>query len=225
MQCESAAHHRSGKPSVDRSRSGRGRPGSSRPDGERLGAALDRVAVGLDVDAPGLVGDQLARLRRRAARRESTCSTGGSAPSSVSQRRWAAARPRPPAGTSRSTSAGRDRRCHRGGGRRAGRAGRAFPRGCAIQGPTAITTCSTSIGPALVWTAVTAPEPSSSNPVTSTPSAISRRPTRALSARPRIDSWLKAKPPACSCRQTLRPSARQSAEQPAHVGGRRPARR
>src|SRR4051812_50170743 len=38
-----------------------------------------------------------------------------------------------------------------------------------IHGPTATTTSSTATGPALVETLVTAPDPSSANPVTSTP--------------------------------------------------------
>ena len=39
----------------------------------------------------------------------------------------------------------------------------------AIQGPTATTTCSTAMSPAVVCTRVTAPELSNSKPVTSTP--------------------------------------------------------
>ena len=54
----------------------------------------------------------------------------------------------------------------------------------AIHGPTATTTCSTSIGPALVSTRVTAPEPSSSKPVTSTPSAIRAPAASAFDASP-----------------------------------------
>ena len=80
----------------------------------------------------------------------------------------------------------------------------------AIQGPTATMTCSTFTSPSLVFTRVTAPESSSSKPVTSTPSAISAPATSAFLARPSIDSLLNAKPPRCSCRQTDRPGARQS---------------
>ena len=80
----------------------------------------------------------------------------------------------------------------------------------AIHGPTATTTWSTSMVPCVVCTAVTAPESSRSNPVTSTPVRISAPAARAFSARPSIDSRLNAYPPACSCRHTVRPGARQS---------------
>ena len=73
------------------------------------------------------------------------------------------------------------------------------------------------MSPAFVWTVVTAPELSLSKPVTSTPSTICAPAARALSARPCIDSLLNAKPPACSCRQTVRPWARQSGYSPRHV--------
>ena len=63
-----------------------------------------------------------------------------------------------------------------------GPAARASPTAVGIHGPTATTTCSTAIGPAEVCTRVTAPEPSSSKPVTSTPSSISR-PRRARLGR------------------------------------------
>jgi hypothetical protein len=62
----------------------------------------------------------------------------------------------------------------------------------ATHGPTATTTWSTATSPRLVCTVVTAPDPSSSKPVTSTPSAIRAPAARALSASPCIDSWLNA---------------------------------
>ena len=86
-----------------------------------------------------------------------------------------------------------------------------------VHGPAATTTCSAAIGPDEVSTLVAAPDPSSTKPVTSTPSSISAPAARAFEARPSIDSRLNAKPPRLSCRQTLRPGARQSGEQAAHV--------
>ena len=80
----------------------------------------------------------------------------------------------------------------------------------ATHGPTATTTWPAAIGPALVCTPVTAPEPSISKPVTSTPSSIVAPAARALAARPCIESLLNAKPPWRSCRHTLSPGARQS---------------
>ena len=79
-----------------------------------------------------------------------------------------------------------------------------------VHGPAATTTRSTAIGPDEVSTWVTAPDPSSSNPVTSTPSSISRPAARAFEASPSIESRLNAKPPGRSWRQTLSPGARQS---------------
>ena len=73
-------------------------------------------------------------------------------------------RPRPPAGTSRSTSAARGRRRRRPADVDPVRRARASPTAGGSRGPTATTTCSTSIGPALVCTRVTASEPSSSKP-------------------------------------------------------------
>jgi hypothetical protein len=73
------------------------------------------------------------------------------------------------------------------------------------------------MGPALVCTRSTAPELSRSKPRTSTPSTIVAPAARAFAARPCIDSLLKAKPPACSCRQTVSPFARQSGVQAAHM--------
>ncbi len=89
----------------------------------------------------------------------------------------------------------------------------------ATHGPTATITWSTLIGPSLVCTRFTAPESSRSKPVTSTPSAISAPARSAFDARPWIDSLLNAKPPRCSCRQTLSPGARQSGKSSAHVVG------
>ena len=80
----------------------------------------------------------------------------------------------------------------------------------AIQGPTATTTCSTSIEPGAGGDAATAPELVEREAVTSTPSAISAPAARALEASPSIDSRLNAKPPGRSCRQTVSPRARQS---------------
>ena len=65
-----------------------------------------------------------------------------------------------------------------------------FSHSPAIQGPTATTTCSGAIGPALVSTRVTAPEPSSSKPMTSTPSSMVAPASRALEASPSIESRL-----------------------------------
>ena len=64
--------------------------------------------------------------------------------------------------------------------------------------------------PAFVTTGVTALRVVEPKPVSSTPSTISAPARRAFSARPSIDSLLNAKPPACSCRQTVSPGARQS---------------
>ena len=57
---------------------------------------------------------------------------------------------------------------------------------------------------------MTAPDSSCSKPVTSTPSSIEAPAARAFDASPSIESRLNAKPPWCSCRQTLSPGARQS---------------
>ena len=59
MAWESAAHHMSGNSGRRRSCSGTGRLDVA-ADRQRRGAALDAVAVVLEVDAPELVGDELA---------------------------------------------------------------------------------------------------------------------------------------------------------------------
>ena len=57
MQCDSDADPHVGEARVDRA-GGVGVDLELRPDGQRRGAALDGVAVGLEVVAPRLVGDQ-----------------------------------------------------------------------------------------------------------------------------------------------------------------------
>ena len=86
------------------------------------------------------------------------------------------------------------------------------------QGPGAITTCSpTAIRPWSVWTAVTVSSAASSKPVTSVCVWIWTPSERHLSRRPATASMLKAKPPWCSCRQTVTPLRAPVREQLLHV--------
>ena len=182
------------------------------------------LAVGLEVDAPGLVGDQRAvvgvqrrvRVDVQHGRRRAV---GGHELRRVEVR---LALLQVPVGPHRLVA--RDAR-RRAGGRRAGRAGRASP---TAAGPTARRRSRPARPrrrPRSSARTVTAPEPSRSKPVTSTPSTISAPAARALSASPSIDSRLNANPPRCSCRQTVSPSRAPVGIQRAHVRRRRPPRR
>ena len=143
------------------------------------------------------------------------------------QGRRAAARPRPPAGTSRSTSAASrvDAR-RRAGGRRAGPAGRASPTAARSTGRPRPPPARPRSAPALVCDRAS-PRRSrrSRSPLTSTPSTIRAPAARALSREAEHRLLVEGEAAACSCRQTVRPSRAPVGVQLAHVRARPRPRR
>ena len=153
MQCESAAHQRSGKPGSTVPVGIRDRPRTRGPCGSGEAPPCTLCAVLLEVDAPLLVGDELARRRRAAARGCRRADRRQRAVVGDEHARvdvdlallqvpvgphLALARPPPCRRLAHVQAAGRPSISH----------------SCGIHGPTATTTCSTSIGPAEVCTRV-----------------------------------------------------------------------
>ena len=214
MQCESAAHQRSGKPGSTLP-VGYGSTSKLVTHGQGLGAALDRLAGPASRRFPRARRSPARRRRRSEADRSPRAApaTRVHRPCSASR---AAARPPPPGGTSRSTSGGR-RSTEPSGGANVDprRAGRASPRGGGSTGRRRRRPVRPGSSPALrLDRGRRRPSRPVEKPVTSTPSTIDAPAARALSASPSIDSRLKAKPPTRSCRQTVSPSARQSPNRP-----------